>query len=69
MGSPRLHALILAGGSGTRFWPLSRHDRPKQLLALEGEHSLLQATVERLAPLVAVEDVLDLHHRGVAAEV
>ena len=47
-----LHALILAGGSGTRFWPLSRRRRPKQLLALEGEHSLLRATVLRLAPLV-----------------
>lgn len=55
--SPRAHALILAGGSGTRFWPLSRHDRPKQLLALEGERSLLQATVDRLAPLIAPEDV------------
>jgi len=42
----------LAGGSGTRFWPLSRRWRPKQLLALEGEESLLRATVLRLAPLV-----------------
>ena len=47
-----LNALILAGGSGTRFWPLSRRRRPKQLLALEGEDSLLRATVLRLAPLV-----------------
>ena len=42
----------MAGGSGTRFWPLSRRWRPKQLLALEGEESLLRATVLRLAPLV-----------------
>lgn len=48
-----LHALILAGGSGTRFWPLSRRRRPKQLLRLEGEHSLLRETVLRLGPLVA----------------
>src|SRR5512139_624826 len=45
-------ALILAGGSGTRFWPASRRDRPKQLLPLDGERSLLARTVERLAPLV-----------------
>lgn len=42
-------ALILAGGSGTRFWPVSQRLRPKQLLALDGERSLLQATVDRLA--------------------
>jgi mannose-1-phosphate guanylyltransferase/mannose-6-phosphate isomerase len=47
-----MRALILAGGSGTRFWPLSRKRRPKQLLALEGERSLLQETVDRLKPLV-----------------
>ncbi len=50
-------ALILAGGSGTRFWPASRRDRPKQLLALDGERSLLAATVDRLAPLVATGNV------------
>lgn len=47
-----MQALILAGGSGTRFWPSSRRLRPKQLLALDGERSLLQSTVDRLAPLV-----------------
>jgi mannose-1-phosphate guanylyltransferase/mannose-6-phosphate isomerase len=52
-----LRALILAGGSGTRFWPLSRKSNPKQLLALEGERSLLRETVERLRPLVEPEDV------------
>lgn len=52
-----MQALILAGGSGTRFWPLSRKTRPKQLLALEGERSLLQATVDRLSPLVGPEQV------------
>ncbi len=45
-----MQALILAGGRGTRFWPLSRRRRPKQFLPLEGERSLLQATVDRLAP-------------------
>lgn len=50
-------ALILAGGSGTRFWPLSRRRRPKQLLALDGDRSLLQDTVERLNPLVSPANV------------
>ena len=52
-----MQALILAGGSGTRFWPLSRKRRPKQLLALEGERSLLRDTVDRLRPLVEPESV------------
>lgn len=45
-----MQALILAGGSGTRFWPLSRRRRPKQLLPLDADHSLLRQTVDRLAP-------------------
>ncbi len=45
-----MQALILAGGSGTRFWPLSRRSRPKQLLALDSDRSLLRQTVDRLAP-------------------
>lgn len=43
-----LHAVILAGGSGTRFWPLSRRTCPKQLLALAGTRSLLQGTYDRV---------------------
>lgn len=42
---------VLAGGSGTRFWPRSRRTRPKQLLALDGERSMLQQTVDRLEPM------------------
>jgi len=53
-----LHVVIMAGGSGTRFWPASRDDLPKQLLALVGERTLLQATVDRLAGLAPVERVL-----------
>ena len=52
-----MQALILAGGSGTRFWPLSRKNRPKQLLALEGENTLLRETLGRLRPLVEPESV------------
>jgi len=43
-----LHAVIMAGGAGTRFWPKSRSSTPKQLLALRSERSLLQETVDRL---------------------
>jgi mannose-1-phosphate guanylyltransferase len=46
------HAVILAGGRGTRFWPLSRKRLPKQLLPVVGETALLRQTVERLKPFV-----------------
>ncbi len=52
-----VHAVILAGGSGTRFWPASRRDRPKQLLPLAGNEPLIAATVRRLEPLVSPERV------------
>lgn len=64
-----MQALILAGGSGTRFWPLSRKRRPKQLLALEGEHSLLRETVERLRPLVEPSSVWVCTTKALAEEV
>jgi mannose-1-phosphate guanylyltransferase/mannose-6-phosphate isomerase len=47
------YAVILCGGSGTRLWPLSRTLRPKQLLALNGEQTLLQQTAKRLAQRVS----------------
>ncbi len=50
-------AVILAGGSGTRLWPLSRQQLPKQFLNLKGEETLLGGTVSRLQPLIAKEDV------------
>ena len=43
-----VYAVILAGGSGTRFWPLSRETRPKQLLQIVGEDSLLRETIKRV---------------------
>ncbi len=48
-----LHAIVMAGGSGTRFWPKSRRNRPKQLLRLSGDSTMLQQTVERVAGLVS----------------
>lgn len=53
-----LFAIIMAGGSGTRFWPKSRRDRPKQLLTLHGDATMLQQTVARIAPLVPPDRVL-----------
>lgn len=52
MKRPSVHALILAGGAGTRFWPASRSLRPKQLLPLVGHDPLIQQTAERVLPLV-----------------
>ncbi len=54
------YALILAGGSGTRFWPLSRNDKPKQLLDLFGNGTLLEQTINRLEGLVPFENILIL---------
>ena len=54
------YALILAGGSGTRFWPLSRNSKPKQLLDLFGTGTLLEQTIRRLEGLVPFENILIL---------
>src|SRR5438105_8049718 len=52
-----MYAVVMAGGSGTRLWPLSRRRTPKQLLPLTGETSLLQQTVARITPLLAPTDI------------
>jgi mannose-1-phosphate guanylyltransferase len=52
-----VYAVILAGGGGTRLWPLSRPDRPKPFLRLLGDESLIQRTVARLAPLIEPKDI------------
>jgi mannose-1-phosphate guanylyltransferase len=52
-----LQALLLAGGSGTRFWPASRRRRPKQLLPLVGDRSLVRLTLDRLLPVLDPGDV------------
>ena len=50
-----LYAVIMAGGQGTRFWPRSRRKRPKQLLNIIGQTTMLEQTVTRISPLVPVE--------------
>jgi mannose-1-phosphate guanylyltransferase len=63
------YALILAGGSGTRFWPLSRDHKPKQLLDLFGTGTLLAQTIERLEGLVPHENILILTNQKQVASV
>lgn len=62
-----LHAVIMAGGSGTRFWPKSRADMPKQLLRLFGSRSLLQQTADRVAGVVPAERTLVITNATQAA--
>src|ERR1051326_9004060 len=66
-----IHPVILSGGSGTRLWPLSRTLYPKQLLALCGDHSLLQETMLRVADPAAFAPALVIaneEHRFIIAE-
>lgn len=71
-----LHAVILAGGSGTRFWPLSRQSRPKQFLnlpagqaGLTGKKSLLQETLRRIAPQVPQQNIWIVANRRYQREI
>src|SRR5438270_13553617 len=51
----KIFPVVMAGGSGTRFWPLSRKTLPKQFLALAGDQPLLEATVRRLPPMAKLD--------------
>jgi mannose-1-phosphate guanylyltransferase/mannose-6-phosphate isomerase len=70
MSNSQIHAVILAGGSGSRLWPLSRQHLPKQFLSLDGDASLLQTTINRLSPLIGARNVLivtqESHAKGEA---
>jgi mannose-1-phosphate guanylyltransferase len=61
--------VILAGGSGTRFWPRSRRAHAKQVLALDGERSMIQQTVERLKPLAKLEKTWVITNEYLADEI
>ena len=70
MSSPiDFRPVILAGGSGTRFWPRSRRAHAKQVLALDGERSMIQQTVERLKPLVSQEKTWVITNSLLAGEI
>ncbi|VAX15552.1 Mannose-1-phosphate guanylyltransferase [hydrothermal vent metagenome] len=53
-----LYTVIMAGGKGTRFWPLSRENMPKQLLKIVGERTMIQATVDRVKPVAPPESII-----------
>ena len=55
--------IIMAGGRGERFWPVSREKTPKQLITLLGDQSLLQQTVERVLPIAPIENILIITNR------
>ena len=58
-----IHTLIMAGGSGTRFWPKSRKSHPKQFLSLASERPLLRETVERAAAISSSENTWVITNR------
>ncbi len=70
MSKSQINAVILAGGSGSRLWPLSRQQMPKQFLALDGDASLLQTTIDRLSTVIDAKNVLivtqESHAKGEA---
>jgi mannose-1-phosphate guanylyltransferase len=68
-GAEELVAIIMAGGSGSRLWPVSRRSRPKQLQPLIGDRTMVQATVDRLAGLVPPERIFVLTSRELIADV
>ncbi len=58
------HCLIMAGGSGTRFWPKSRKAKPKQYLTIFGNESLIQATVSRFTPFIPEKNIYIVSNKG-----
>ena len=67
-----LTAFIMAGGSGERFWPLSTKERPKQLLKLISEKSMIRETVDRILPIIPAERIFigtnSIQEKGIKAE-
>jgi mannose-1-phosphate guanylyltransferase len=66
---PNFYPVILAGGSGTRFWPRSRRKLAKQVLALDGKQTMIQKTVERLRPLGKEQDFWIITNNFVNSEI
>lgn len=68
-GNANRFVIIMAGGRGERFWPLSRQATPKQLIKLLGDQSLLQQAVQHVLPVVPAENVLIITNQAQAAQV
>jgi mannose-1-phosphate guanylyltransferase len=64
-----LHAIIMAGGSGTRFWPASRRDTPKQMLSLVGDETMIRQTAQRLGDVVPPERRMVVTNQRLVADV
>ncbi len=69
MAKSNYYGLILAGGRGTRFWPRSRRARAKQVLNVYGDSTLIQATADRLAPVIPPERLWVLTNDALRAEI
>src|ERR1051326_2907229 len=69
VSKPPFYPVILAGGSGTRFWPRSRRKLAKQVLALDGKQTMIQKTMERLLPLGSEKDFWVITNEFVAEEI
>src|SRR6202050_3268789 len=63
------YVIIMAGGRGERFWPVSREKTPKQLVSLLGKRSFLQQAVDRVLPLVPLKNILVITNAVQAPEV
>ncbi len=63
------YVIVMAGGRGERFWPVSREKTPKQLLKLLGKRSFLQQTIDRVLPLVPLKNILVITNEAQAPEV
>ena len=67
--NPNIYGVIMAGGKGTRFWPLSRKKHPKQLLNIIGDQSMLQITVDRLRKVDFIKDIFIVTNPELATKI
>ena len=63
-----MYAVIMAGGKGTRFWPRSRERKPKHLLDIIGDRTIIQETVDRIRPIMSPENTLIVTGKSHAGE-